>query len=113
MGRSMVASNYWYTSAYDDYMSKGFQSYYDSNKTKPNVFEGCTELSEVSLSPYYYGAVPAAIRNSDGSRKGLTADQVLTYAPSGYSSIEKDIPPVDPDALWVKIKNPEDGAFNL
>ena len=113
MGRSMVASNYWYTSAYDDYMSKGFQSYYDSNKTKPNVFEGCTELSEVSLSPYYYGAVPAAIRNSDDSRKGLTADQVLTYAPSGYSSIEKDIPPVDPDALWVKIKNPEDGAFNL
>ena len=113
MGRAMVDANYWYTNTYD-IMSKGFQSYYDANKTKPNVFEGCTELSEVTLSPYYYGAVPHANRTtSDNARPEVNADTVLTYAPSGYSSIEKDIPPVDPEALWIKIKDPEDGAFNL
>lgn len=115
MGRSIITDNYWYTTTYDA-MSKGFQSYYEANgtKTKPNVFDGCTELSEVTLSPYYYGAVPHANRTvSDNARPAVSADKVLTYAPSGYSSIEKDIPPVDPEALWIKIKDPEDGAFNL
>ena len=114
MGRAMVVTNYWYTSAYE-IMSKGFQSYYDTDKTKPNIFEGCTELSEVTLSPYYYGAVPHANRNtSDTARPELTADQVLQYVPNNtYTSVAKDIPPVDPDALWVKIKDPEEGAFQL
>ncbi len=114
MGRSMVETNYWFTSAYDN-MTKGFQSYYDNSgvKTKPNIFAGCTELSEVALSPYYCGAVPKANRPNDSSRPAVSADVPLSYAPSGYSSIEKDIPPVDPDALWIKIKDPEDDAFQL
>lgn len=113
MGRSIITDNYWYTTTYDA-MSRGFQSYYDSNKTKPNVFEGCTELSEVTLSPYYYGAVPHAnSTDADTARPAVSADKVLTYAPSGYTSIEKDIPPVDPDALWIKIKNPKEDAFQL
>lgn len=114
MGRSMITSNYWYCSLYDT-MSKGFQSYNSDNGTKANVFEGCTELSEVSLSPYYYGAVPQAYRKSgDQSRTAVTADQVLKYTPNNnYSPIEKDIPPVDPDALWIKIKDPEEDAFQL
>lgn len=113
MGRAMVVTNYWYTSAYD-IMSKGFQSYNDTDKTKPNVFEGCTELSEVVLSPYYYGAVPHANRTtSDNARPAVNADTALKYAPSGYSSIEEDIPPVDPDAPWIKIKDPEEDDFQL
>ena len=114
MGRSIITDNYWYTTTYDA-MSKGFQSYYEANgtKTKPNVFEGCTELSEVTLSPYYYGAVPHANNATATSRPAVSADKVLTYAPSGYSSIEKDIPPVDPEALWIKIKDPEEDTFNL
>ena len=116
MGRAMVVTNYWYTSAYD-IMSKGFQSYNDSvnPKVKQNVFEGCTELSEVVLSPYYYGEVPHANRkDSDSARPAVSADKVLTYTPNNtFTTVEKDIPPVDPEALWVKIKDPEEGAFQL
>ena len=115
MGRAMVVANYWYTSTYD-VMTKGFQSYYEngSERTKPNIFEGCTELSEVVLSPYYYGAVPHANNASSNSRLPVDAEQVLKYVPNNnYTSIEKDIPPVDPDALWIKIKDPAADAFQL
>lgn len=113
MGRALIEANSWYTTTYD-VMSKGFQSYYDSNKTKPNVFEGCTELSEVTLSPYYYGAVPHANSSTATSRNEVEAEKVLTYTPNNtYTSVEKDIPPVDPDALWVKIKDPDEEDFSL
>lgn len=129
MGRAMIDANTWYTSAYEA-RSKGFYSYNNYKETinkvdyyrnaKLNVFEGCTELSEVVLSPYYYGAVAHANRNaSDTARPQKSADAVLTYnsVTSGYTtipgSVQKDIPPVDPEALWVKIKDPDPEDFQL
>ena len=96
---------------YDNRM-KGFQSYDNDKSLKSNVFEGCTELSEITFSQYYYSAVPN--RNNDSKRNGVTAKDVLEYRPADktYAKVA-DIPPVGDDVLWEKIKQPEAGTCTI
>ena len=95
-------TNSWDTPSWNQYfmMRRGYQSY--DGSSKKNVFEGCTELAKVTLGEYYF--TDGARYNADNP--AFSCYDALTYMGGGKNpSTPADIPPVDLNCTWKKVKN--------
>ncbi|MBQ3265695.1 MAG: InlB B-repeat-containing protein [Ruminococcus sp.] len=93
----------------------GFSSYDTSgnNAMRYNIYEGCDNLSEFTFSEWY---PPAIVYDNRKNPPTPLYYDTLKYYDSSKTLVggeNPDVPPIDLDRYWVKIKHPETDTCSI